>query len=74
MTSLSAKALGDTGPFSEGIEGFKSTMRFKMSIDKGNWARMKHEQTITPYFMDAIQIPGKKTPNHYIIIFRDNIF
>ena len=24
MTSLSAKALGDTGPFSEGIEGFKS--------------------------------------------------
>ncbi len=53
------------------VAGFRSTMRFKMSIDKDNWARMKHEQTITPYFLDAIQIPGKKTPNHYIIIAED---
>jgi hypothetical protein len=53
------------------VEGFKSTMRFKIEIDKSNWARMKHEQTITPYFMDSIQIPGKKTPNHHIIIVDD---
>ncbi|MEA2067916.1 MAG: hypothetical protein U9P12_01835 [Verrucomicrobiota bacterium] len=48
------------------VKGFKSTMRFKMEVKKGNWAQMKHEQTITPYFMDAIQIPGKKTPNHHV--------
>ena len=53
------------------VEGFKSTMRFKMDIDKSNWARMKHEQTITPYFLDAVQIPGKKTPNHHIVIADD---
>ena len=53
------------------IEGFKSTMRFKLDVQKSTWAKMKHEQTITPYFMDIIQIPGKKTPNHHIIIAED---
>jgi hypothetical protein len=53
------------------VEGFKSTMRFKMAVKKSNWARMKYEQTITPFFMDAIQIPGKKTPNHHVIMVDD---
>jgi hypothetical protein len=53
------------------VEGFKSTMRFKMSVNKGNWASMKHEQTVTPYYMDAIQIPGKKTPNHHVVMIED---
>jgi len=53
------------------VEGFKSTMRFKMDIKKDTWARMKNEQTITPYIMDAIQIPGKKTPNHHVIMVDD---
>ncbi|MEE9367750.1 MAG: hypothetical protein V3V05_02685 [Pontiella sp.] len=50
------------------VAGFKSTMRFKMAIKKDNWAGMKHEQNVTPYFLEAVQIPGKKTPNHNIII------
>ncbi|MDF7806725.1 hypothetical protein P4E94_04690 [Pontiellaceae bacterium B12219] len=50
------------------IQGFKSSMRFKTEIKKGSWARMKYEQNITPYYMDAIGIPGKKTPNHHIIM------
>ncbi|VGO15355.1 hypothetical protein PDESU_03938 [Pontiella desulfatans] len=53
------------------VAGFMSTMRFKMDIAKSNWARMKHEQTITPFYMDAIQIPGKKTPNHRVIMVDD---
>jgi hypothetical protein len=53
------------------VEGFMSTMRFKMSVTKGSWASMKHEQTVTPYYMDAIQIPGKKTPNHHVVMIED---
>ena len=53
------------------VEGFKSTMRFKMEVEKNNWARMKHEQTITPYIMDAVQIPGKATPSHFIVMVDD---
>lgn len=53
------------------VEGFKSTMRFKMAVEKKNWARMKHEQNVTPYFMDAIQIPGKQTPNHYVLMIEE---
>ncbi len=53
------------------VEGFKSTMRFKLEVAKSSWARMKHEQNVTPYFMDAIQIPGKRTPNHNIIMVED---
>lgn len=47
-------------------EGFKSTMRFKTELKKGNWARMKHEQTTTPFLMDAVQLPGKTTPTHRV--------
>lgn len=53
------------------VEGFKSTMRFKMELKKSTWARMKHEQNITPYYMDAIQIPGKRTPTHNVIMAED---
>jgi len=53
------------------VEGFKSTMRFKIDVEKKNWGRMKHEQNVTPYFMDAIQIPGKQTPNHYVLMIED---
>jgi hypothetical protein len=50
------------------IEGFKSSMRFKTDIKKNSWARMKYEQNITPYYMDPIEIPGKKTPNHHVVM------
>lgn len=53
------------------VNGFMSTMRFKMSVDKKTWGQMKHEQTVTPYFMDAILIPGKKTPNHHVVMAED---
>ncbi len=53
------------------IEGFKSTMRFKMEVKKNSWARMKHEQNITPFYMDAIHIPEKETPNHHMIMMED---
>lgn len=53
------------------INGFQSTMRFKMEVKKSNWARMKHEQNVTPYFLDVIQIPGKRTPNHHVIMADD---
>jgi hypothetical protein len=51
--------------------GFKSTMRFKTEIKKGSWARMKSEKTITPYWMDAIQVAGKQTPTHLVIMLDD---
>ena len=50
------------------VQGFKSTMRFKMDVKKSDWASMKYEQNVTPIFMDAVQIPGKKNPNHHIIV------
>ena len=53
------------------VAGFKSSMRFKLELKKSNWARMKHEQNVTPYFMDAIQIPGKRTPNHHVMMLED---
>lgn len=49
------------------VEGFNSTMRFKFEINKNSWARMKHEQNVTPYYIDAIQIPGKRSPNHHVV-------
>ena len=53
------------------VNGFMSTMRFKLSVEKKRWGSMKHEQTITPYFMDALLIPGKKTPNHNVVMVED---
>lgn len=53
------------------VEGFKSSMRFKLELKKQNWESMKHEQSITPFYMDAIQIPGKRTPSHNIIMLED---
>ncbi|NNJ71439.1 MAG: hypothetical protein HKP10_09175 [Kiritimatiellales bacterium] len=53
------------------VAGFKSTMRFKMELKKSSWARMKHEQNITPFYMDAIHIPGKKIPNHQLLMLED---
>ncbi|MDF7824281.1 hypothetical protein P4B35_09685 [Pontiellaceae bacterium B12227] len=53
------------------VEGFRSTMRFKMEVKKSEWASMKHEQNVTPVYMDAIQIPGKKNPNHHVILVDD---
>lgn len=53
------------------VNGFLSTMRFKLDVKKSNWARMKYEQNITPFYMDAIQIPGKRTPNHNVIMLED---
>ena len=53
------------------VNGFLSSMRFKMEVAKSNWARMKFEQNITPFYMDAIQIPGKRTPNHNVIMLED---
>jgi hypothetical protein len=52
-------------------EGFKSTMRFKIELQQKNWARMKHEQTITPFFLDAVGLPGKKTPIHHLLMLDD---
>ncbi len=53
------------------IDGFLSPMHFKADIKKDIWARMKHEQTITPYHMDAIQIPGKTVPVHEVVMLED---
>ncbi|WP_372795496.1 hypothetical protein [Pontiella sp.] len=53
------------------VEGFRSSMRFKLEVDKSSWASMKHEQNVTPYYIDAVQIPGKRTPNHTIIELED---
>ncbi|MDZ8119457.1 hypothetical protein [Pontiella agarivorans] len=53
------------------VEGFSSLLRFKMKLKKETWANLKHEQNITPYYMDAIQIPGKRTPTHNVIILED---
>lgn len=53
------------------VNGFMSTMRFKLSVEKDRWGSMKHEQTVTPYFMDALLIPGKKTPNHNVVMAED---
>jgi|GEM_PF-2079619 len=50
------------------VNGFNMSMRFKISVQKKNWARMKHEQTITPFLMDAVQMPGKETPTHNVIM------
>ena len=81
LVTLEEKGVVELDQFSEAdqayilhwnqVKGFTSTMRFKMTVKRANWARMKNEQTITPYFMDAIQIPGKKTPNHHILIVDD---
>lgn len=51
--------------------GFKSPMRFKTEIKKSTWGRMKAEKTITPYWMDAVQVPGKQTPTHSVIMIDD---
>ena len=51
--------------------GFKSKMRFKTELKKANWARMKHEQNVTPYWMDALQVPGKTTPAHSVVMIDD---
>ncbi len=51
--------------------GFKSPIRFKTEITRGNWGRMKAEKTITPFWMDAIQVPGKQTPTHTVVMVDD---
>jgi hypothetical protein len=53
------------------VQGFQSTMNFKMATRKRNWGQLKYEQTITPYYMDAVQVAGKKTPNHKIFMIDD---
>jgi hypothetical protein len=53
------------------VTGFKSTMRFKTELKKSNWAQMKTEKTITPYWMDAVQIAGKQTPTHAVVMLDD---
>ncbi len=53
------------------VMGFKSTMRFKTDLTKRNWARMKTEKSITPYWMDAVQVPGKSTPTHTVVLVDD---
>jgi hypothetical protein len=53
------------------VAGFTSTMRFKTELKKETWARLKHEQNITPYYMDAIQMPGKTTPSHLLVMLED---
>ena len=53
------------------VAGFKSTMRFKTEIKKSNWARMKSEKAVTPYWMDAVQISGKTTPSHTVVMIDD---
>jgi hypothetical protein len=51
--------------------GFQSSMRFRTEVKKSTWARMKSEQTITPYWMDAVQVPGKQTPSHNVVMIDD---
>lgn len=50
------------------VAGFKSTMRFKTDVEKDTWAKLKHEQTVTPFILDVIQMPGKTTPNHNVLM------
>jgi hypothetical protein len=51
--------------------GFKSAMRFKTELKKSNWARMKSEKNVTPFWMDAVQVPGKATPTHTVVMIDD---
>ncbi|VGO19780.1 hypothetical protein [Pontiella sulfatireligans] len=53
------------------LNGFLSTMRFKTTLNKSRWASLKHEQNITPYFMDVVQLPGKQTPTHNLVMIED---
>jgi hypothetical protein len=44
--------------------GFASTMRFKIQIERDRWARMKHEQTRTPAYIEAARRPHFNTLLH----------
>ena len=44
--------------------GFASTMRFKIEIDRERWARMKQEQNRTPAYIEAARIPHFNTLIH----------
>ncbi len=49
------------------LTGFTSTFRFKLEMKKKRWARMKHEQNRTPFYMDVFLIPKKSTPHHEVV-------
>jgi uncharacterized membrane protein YgcG len=53
------------------VRGFQSKMRFKTELDRKTWARLKHEQTVTPYWMDALQTEGKEIPDHLVAMIED---
>ena len=44
--------------------GFASTMRFKIQIERDRWARMKQEQTRTPAYIEAARRPHFNTLLH----------
>ena len=44
--------------------GFASTMRFKIEIDRERWARMKQEQNRTPTYIEAARMPHFNTLMH----------
>ena len=44
--------------------GFASTMRFKIEINRDRWARMKQEQTRTPAYIEVARMPHFNTLLH----------
>jgi hypothetical protein len=49
-------------------KGFQSKPHFKIGIERSNWGQMKTEKTITPSLMDTLQVPGKETPTHTVVM------
>ena len=51
--------------------GFESTMRFKMEIQRERWSQIKHDQSKTPVFVDIYRLPHLDTLNHNITYLND---
>ena len=51
--------------------GFESTMRFKMEIQRERWSQIKGEQSKTPVFVDIYRLPHLNTLTHNITYLND---
>ena len=53
------------------INGFKSSFRFKVDLEKKRWGRMKYEQSRTPYYMDVFKNKFDSNYKHQVILAED---
>jgi len=51
--------------------GFESTMRFKIEIQRERWSQIKQDQSRTPVFVDIYRLPHLDTLNHNITYLND---